>query len=379
MNGTHAMRALLCSIPLAPLAIAGCGGVKAPAIAHPGGFTVTPEQRARLTVDTVRLSTFRPAIEATGTVTFNGDRSTQVLAFISGPVARLVAPLGAEVGPGDVLATVRSPDFAAAVATLRKAEAANASAIRATARAQALFRNDALARADLDQATTDSVGTAADLEAAIQALRALGATDSTLASMRAGAPAGSVEAAIRAPIRGTVVERMVNPGQVLGAGATPTFTIADLSTMWVNASVYADDIALVRIGEPVDITVDGATEPVRGTVDYVAPIVDPASRAIAVRIVAANVRGLLRRDLFVQVRIHAAAEQHGLLVPAAAVQRDDENLPFVFVANADGSFGRRRITLGRRAEQKYEVVAGIGAGDRIVSDGALFLKFAESQ
>jgi cobalt-zinc-cadmium efflux system membrane fusion protein len=351
----------------------------AAAATTPRTFTLTAEQRAKITVDTVRLTDFRPVLDVTGTVAFNGDRSTQVLSSISGPVARLVAPLGAQVSPGDLLATASSPDFASAVADLRKAEAANANAIRTTARAQALFRNDALARSDLDQSVTDSTSAAADLDAAIQALRALGVGDATIASVRAGAAAAPIEAAIRAPIAGTVVERLVNPGQVLEAGATPTFTIADLASMWVNASVYGADVALVRAGEAVDVIVDGAAKPVSGRVDYVAPIVDPATKATAVRIVAENPGQLLKRDLFVQLRIHAATERRGLLVSSTAVLRDDENLPFVFIAAADGTFLRRRVTLGRHADLRYEILDGLAAGDKVVSNGALFIQFAESQ
>ncbi|HVZ47260.1 MAG TPA: efflux RND transporter periplasmic adaptor subunit [Gemmatimonadaceae bacterium] len=376
-----ARAALTIAAPL--ILIAGCGTdtaeKAAAASATPRSFTLTAEQRAKITVDTVTLTNFRPVLDVTGTVAFNGDRSTQVLSSISGPVARLVAPLGAQVSPGDLLATVSSPDFASAVADLRKAEAAHANAVRTTARAQALFRNDALARADLDQAVTDSTAAAADLDAAVQALRALGVGDATVASVRAGASATPIEAAIRAPIAGTVVERLVNPGQVLEAGATPTFTIADLGSMWVNASVYGADVALVRADEAVDVIVDGAARPVRGRVDYVAPIVDPATKATAVRIVAENPGQILKRDLFVQLRIHAATERRGLLVSSTAVLRDDENLPFVFIAAADGTFLRRRVTLGRHADLRYEILDGLAAGDRVVSNGALFIQFAESQ
>lgn len=364
--------------------LAACGGGAAgerTAVSanHPKALTVSAEQRTRLTIETMAVTAFRPVLEATGTVAFNGDKSTQVLSPISGPVARLVAPLGAHVTPGQLLATVRSPDFATAVAELRKTEAAAANTARIAVRADALFKNDALARADLEQARTDSSSAEADREAAVLMLRSLGVDDATIAAVREGRQAAPIEAAIRAPIAGTVVERLINPGLLLQAGTTPTFTVADLSSMWVIASVYGADIALVQPGERVDVMTDGSATPISARVDYVAPIVDPGTKATTVRIVAGNPGQLLKRDLFVQLRIHSAVERHGLLVASAAVLRDEDNLPFVFIAMADGSFARRRVILGLRVGQRDEVTSGLAAGEKVVADGALFLQFAESQ
>jgi cobalt-zinc-cadmium efflux system membrane fusion protein len=79
------------------------------------------------------------------------------------------------------------------------------------------------------------------------------------------------------------------------------------------------------------------------------------------------------------VEIHALKEGRGLLVPVSAVLRDDENLPYVYVSGADGSFLRRRVKLGARAGDRMEVVDGLRAGERVVGSGSLFMQFAESQ
>ena len=345
--------------------------------AHP--FRISDTQRAKLTIAAVTPTTFTPTIDVTGTVAFNGDRSTQVLSPISGPVARLVATLGDSVAPGQLLATVASPDFAAAVAALRKAEATAVNTARIAVRASQLFQNDAIARADLDQARTDSTSAVADRDAAILALRGLGVPDATIAGIREGRLAAQVTGDIRAPIGGVVVERLINPGQLLAAGTTPAFTIADLSTMWIVANVYAADVAQLHRGDAVEITAEGSATPLHGVIDYIAPIVDPSTKATSVRVVAQNVRQLLRRDLFVELHLHTAAARKGILVPASAVMRDDENLPFVFIAQADGTFARRRVTVGYHVDKRYEITAGLAAGEKIVSDGALFIQFAESQ
>lgn len=366
------------------LLVAGCSpkataADDAAAAAKPGAYRVTDAQRARLTIVNVSPMAFRPSLEVTGTVAFNGDHSTQVISPISGPVLRLLVNPGADVTPGQPLATVSSPDFANAVATYRKAQEAARNTQRLLKLNEQLFQNDALARSALDQARTDAASAAADLEASLQQLQALGVADSTIAALRDGRQVTSVQGAIRAPIAGTVVEKLINPGQLLQAGTTVAFTVADLTTVWVMASVYSSDLGLVSAGQSADVLIDAQVKPIPGKIDYVAALVDPGTKATLVRIVAENPRQVLKRDMFVRVRIQSARERTGLLVPVAALLHDEDNLPFVFIASADGGFARRRVTVGYRVGEKYEITSGLIAGDKVVADGALFIQFAESQ
>jgi cobalt-zinc-cadmium efflux system membrane fusion protein len=118
-----------------------------------------------------------------------------------------------------------------------------------------------------------------------------------------------------------------------------------------------------------------------GRVTYIAALVDPATKATAVRVVVPNTRRLLKKDMYVQVTIHGTRQRNGLLIPVTAVLRDDDNLPFVFVQMPGGgnSFGRRQITIASRVGDRYEVTAGLQAGERIISEGALFVQFAQTQ
>jgi membrane fusion protein, heavy metal efflux system len=344
-----------------------------------GAFTLTEDQRARIHLVTVQMTPFRPTLEATGTVAFNGDHSTPVLSPISGPALQILVNPGVVVAKGQALATVSSPDFASAVAGYRKAESAYRNAKRISDLDEQLFKNDALARRELEQAQTDVAAAAADRDAAIQQIRALGVEESQIEAIRDNKPTEQLQATIRAPIAGTVVEKLISPGQLLQAGTTQCFTIADLSSMWVLANVFPSDVKDVAVGETVDVVTDAATAPMEGRVDYVAALVDPTSKAIAVRVLVPNMNHVLRKDMFVHVGIHATHEHTGLLVPTTSVLRDEENLPFAYVAAPNGAFDRRRITLGSRVGDQYEVTAGLNAGDKVVSEGALFLQFAESQ
>ena len=347
--------------------------------ARTGAFLLTEDQRARIHLVTVQPTPFRPTLEATGTVAFNGDHSTQVLSPISGPAQQILVNPGTVVNKGDALATVSSPDFAAAVAQYRKSESTYLNAKRIADLDEQLFKNDALARRDLEQAQTDLASAAADRDAAIQQLRSLGVDEAQIEAVKNNKLTTPLQATIRAPLAGTVVEKLISPGQLLQAGTTQCFTIADLSTMWVLANVFPSDVSDVAVGEQADVLTDASATPIQGRVDYVAALVDPESKAIAVRVLAPNIGRVLRKDMFVRVAIHATHEHMGLLVPSTSVLRDEENLPFVYVSAPNGSFDRRRITLGSRVGDSYEVTSGIKSGDKVVAEGALFLQFAESQ
>jgi cobalt-zinc-cadmium efflux system membrane fusion protein len=382
-------RLLCCAAALALVACShdatpSAAGDSSMAVAPDSGITardvtLTPAQASRIHVATVTLQAYRPVVQTTGTVEFNGDRSTQVLAPVSGPITRILVNPGAVVQRGQALATVTSPDFAAATAAYRKAQAAYNNAQRIADLDAQLFRNDAIPRRELEQAQTDAASAAADRDAAIEQMRALGVDDASIAAVRENRAGAPTQAVIRAPISGTVVEKLVNPGQLIQAGSTPCFTIADLSSVWVMANVFESDRASVAAGQPATITTGALPTPITGEVTYVSALVNPASKAAEVRILAPNPRGALKRDMLVNVAIRAAEGRNGLLIPVSAVMRDDQNLPFVYVARPNDHYGRRQVTLGSRTGDQYEVAAGLSAGERIVVDGALFLQFAGSQ
>ncbi len=366
--------------------IAGCSPTEkaadtSAAASKPSDLTLTPAQQARINLVTVATSQYTPSIATTGTVEFNGDRSTQVLAPVSGPVTRLLVEPGAQVSSGAPLALVSSPDFAAAIGAYRKAVATAANLQRIADQDVQLFKTDAMSRREMDQAQTDASAAVADRESALEQIRSLGVNPAALSGEAGAGGITNVPGVIRAPIAGTVVERLITPGQLLQAGTTPAFTIADLSSVWVMASVFESDLASVHKGEPATITTAASPTPFAATVDYVGALVDSSTRATSVRLVVRNRADLLKSGMYVNASIHSDRPRTGILVPTDAVLRDDENLPFVFVATGAGNttrYARRSIVLGSRIGANYEVRSGLVTGDRVVAEGALFLQFAES-
>ena len=143
---------------------------------------MTPDQLEHLKIAPVSVVAFRPTVQTTGTVAFDGDLSTQVLAPISGPVMRILVQPGAWVKRGraagdGVVARLRDR----AVRTSARRRRPSVQARRVADLDSALFKNDAIARRDLEQAQTDAVAAEADRDAALQALQALGVDSTTLA------------------------------------------------------------------------------------------------------------------------------------------------------------------------------------------------------
>ena len=341
--------------------------------------TLTNAQRQHVALYTVEPSSFHQSVSATGVVDFDQDRATAVLAPFSGPVSRLLVAPGDVVKQGQALATVASPDFAAAVATYRKAIATATTNRRVADLDADMLKHHAIAPREAEQAQTDAVNAEADRDAALQSLRALDIDPQVIKDVQAGKPVAHVEGTIRAPIAGTVVEKNITPGQLLQAGSTPCFTIADLSKVWVMAQLFGDEVASVHDGDSAQISADDESKGLTGTITNVAAEVDPDTRAVIARISVPSPHGTLKKHMYVRVDIAARQATQGLLAPVAAVLRDDDNLPFVYVEDKDGSFARQHVTLGERSGDRYLIPSGLRAGERIVSDGALFLRFMQSQ
>lgn len=340
---------------------------------------LTPEQRRNLRLYKVAQSTFHKTVETTGVVDFDNDQATSVLAPFSGPVSRLLVSLGEQVKLGAPLAIVDSPDFAAAISAYRKSISTAQTLRRLADLDKDLIEHNGVARREAQQAETDAVNAEADREAALQQLVSLHVPANTIKAIQDGHPVSRVDGVIRAPVAGTVVEKLITPGQLLQAGSTACFTVADLSRVWVLAQVFGSDLEAVRVGDSADIVTGIGENTFSGKVDNIAALVDPDTRSVAVRVVAKNPADFLKKQMYVRVLIHAREQSSGLLVPVSAILRDDENLPFVYDAQPDGGFGRLHVTLGYRTGDQYEIVDGLKPGDEIIADGGLFVQFMQNQ
>jgi cobalt-zinc-cadmium efflux system membrane fusion protein len=363
------------------LALAACSPKPAapPQTSAAGNLTLTAAQREHIQLYTVTEAAYRNTVETAGTVDFDNDQATSVLAPFTGPVSRLLVSAGDKVRKGQPLATVDSSDFATAVSAYAKALATARTNRKIADADKDLVQHNGVSEREAQQAQTDAANAEADRDAALQALVSLGVDPAAIKALQQGRPVSRIEGVIRAPVAGTVAEKLITPGQLLQAGTTACFTVADLSRVWVMAQISDSDIASVKPGDAADVLSGAAQAGVPGRVDNVSAVVNPDTRSVIARVVVENPGDLLKKQMYVRVQIHSGQPHTGLLVPVSAVLRDDENLPFVYVLQPDGGFARRSVTLGQRTGDQYVIVAGLQPGLRVVVDGGIFLQFMQSQ
>jgi len=370
----------------AAFALAGCGGAgenankmtsfstTESAASKAELFSLPANQMSHIQIYTVAQSPLERTLRLSGAVAYNGYLTTPVITQVGGPVSRIVVTPGEHVRAGQPLLYVASPDYSQLRSAYIKARNAFQLADRFYKRAQDLFAHQAISQADLEQAESNRAQAEADLQSSEQAIRVLGITnpESVLT-----APS-SAELPLLAPLAGEVVERLCAPGQLLQAGGTQCFTLSDMNSVWVLVNVYQNEIAYVHVGE--DVTIDNETYPgvVRGKIQYVAPALDPTTRTLQARIEASNPGERLKKDMYVTAEVHAGVIPNALSVPDAAVLRDTENMPYVYLQTGSSQFARRMVTLGETQSGKTQILSGLQAGDKVVGDGSLFLQFQNS-
>ena len=334
-------------------------------------FTLPENQMGRVQIYTVAPAPLARVLRLTGTVAYNGFLTTPVISQVGGPVSRILATPGQQVKTGQPLLYVASPDFSLLRSGYIKAKSAFELAEKVDKRAQDLYQHGAIAQADLEQADSGKTQAYADLEAAEQGLRIVGITNPQDFVTRPS----TGEVALVSPTSGEVVERLCNQGQLLQTGATQCFTLSDMSRVWVLVNIYQNDIANVKVGDTVTITNETYPGSVTGKIQYIAPSLDPTTRTLQARIEAANPGERLKKDMYVTASVQAGTIPDAVAVPDAAVLRDAQNLPYVYIETGTRQFARRSITIGDSQGGRTQVLSGLQSGDHIVGDGSLFLQF----
>ena len=342
--------------------------------ATPELFNIPEDQMQHAQVVTIAPTTLKHTLRLTGAVAYNAFNTTPVITQVGGPVTRILVVPGQHVKAGEPMLDVTSPDYSQLLDSYLKAADAFRLADRFYVRAQGLYEHHAIAERDLEQAESDRIQAQADLNAADQGLKILGIKNP---EDLAKTPSSAL-IPVLAPIGGEVVERLVQPGQVVQAGQTQAFTITDLSTVWVLANVYQADLAYVRNGDDVVVETDAYPDKFHGRISYVSSAIDPTTRTLQARILVDNPGEKLKRDMYCTVTVTAGVLSNVVAVPNSSVLRDDNNQPFVYVATGQNQFGRRDVDLGDSQNGQTQIIKGISVGERVVGDGSLFLQFANS-
>jgi Cu(I)/Ag(I) efflux system membrane fusion protein/cobalt-zinc-cadmium efflux system membrane fusion protein len=335
------------------------GGGPAATGAPRGDVTIDPRRQQLIGVKTVpvRRETIDQTIRAVGAVRYDETRQADVNVKVEGWIRDLyVDYTGQPIQRGQPLFTLYSPD-------LLNTQHEYLLALKTRDQMQQSTIADARERADSLVASARQRLLAWDLTA--EDLRTLDETRR------------AVDAVVfRAPVSGFVIEKQalrglhVMPGQSL-------YKVSDVSVVWVEAEVYESEIAAVRIGDAATVIVNTYPgELFTGRVVYIYPYVDDKTRTNRVRVQLANRRGRLKPGMFANVEVRSRGRS-GLVVPANAVL-DSGTDQVVFVAEGDGLFQPRKVTIGRRFGDSTELLEGLKEGERVASGAAFFLD-SESQ
>ncbi len=345
-------------------------------VEHPPmeGFTPAPTEGAPMTLAPIELSpermqsigvrtgrveykTMASEIRATGTVDVDERRTAYVQSRYPGWVKDVFVNSNYQfVKKGEPLFTIYSPELVA------------------SEQEYLLAKNNA---GHLGQSSVEGVSSGADtlLHASRERLLQWNLSEQDIAKLEAsGKPPQNFTFA--SPVSGYVIERMALPN-VYVQPEMRLYSIADLSSVWVNAQIFQEDAGKVKPGDSADVTVDAYPGRVfHAHVEQLLPLVDATTRTLRVRLAMPNPHLVLKPGMFVNVRLRAALGRQLFVLASAVLQAGSRQV--VFVSRGPGSFEPREVQLGTRSDEGFVVLKGLKLGDTVATS-ANFLIDSESQ
>jgi len=328
---------------------------------------------ARIVVSAAEESTLTKDMSLPARITLDPRREAIVSAWIAGQVDTITVRPGESVKTGQRLAQVQSPDLGTAVAAFRTAQARDQAADARLERLKRLEADGVSSRAQVLEAEADHAEAEGALEAAEERLRILGIP------LKFGDPHKGEHfpsrVPVRSPIAGTVltatasVGERVEPGQAL-------FRVGALDEVWLLLDLYERDLAAVSKGQSVKFSVEAwPGESFEGEVAQVGDWIEPDARTVEVRVVVANPEHKLKPNMFATAQLSADTEvrERGIVLPADAVQQID-GADVVFVEGEAGHFEARNVVVAERTPNRVRLASGLGAGERVVTEGAFTLR-----
>ena len=326
---------------------------------------------AGIEIQTVGSRLLTTTFEVPGEIKADETRVAHVVPRLQGVVIEVLRKEGDRVQAGDLMAIINSRELADAKSTFLAAGQRVQFAQAALDREEHLLKKKISAEQEYLEARRafDEVRLAHDV--ASQKLVALGLSQASIGAIGTAAPDSLPRYEIRAPIAGTVVERDLTVGEAVSADRN-IFVIADLRSVWIEASIPARDLVKVRQGQVALVVAPDAGLETRGRVSFIGAVVGEQNRRAIARIVVPNTNGAWRPGSFVTVKLEQSSATVPLAVPVEAIQtfRDWQ---VVFVRYGDW-FEARPLELGRTDGGWIEVRSGLKAGERYASTNSFAVK-----
>jgi membrane fusion protein, heavy metal efflux system len=326
---------------------------------------------AGIVVNTVGPRKMQTILELPGEIKADATRLAEVVPRVQGVVTEVRKQAGDRVRRGELMVVLSSRELADAkgayIESIHRVEFAKT----ALEREENLWKKKISAEREYLQAKREAEEAALAQDVAAQKLVALGVPSSALGSIQSEPRDALPRFEIRAPLDGTVVDRHVTIGEAVTADE-PIFTVADLSSVWVEVSVYAKDLGAVHRGQEATVVSTDLGAEAAGRISFIGQLIGEQTRSAPARLTLSNPKGQWRPGLFVTVKLVRAESTIPLAVTAESIQtfRDWQ---VVFVKYGDW-FEARPLELGRSDGQWVEVLSGLKAGDQYASTNSFAVK-----
>ena len=310
-------------------------------------------------------------IDLPGEIKLNEDRVVHIVPRIGGIVREVRGHLGDEVKPDQILAIIESGELADATAEYLASRERLTLTVAVHDREEELWQK----KISSEQEYLDARQALAEARIAHRSAQAkmlaLGMSDEALEKMSYETEYDFTRYEILSPAGGTVIYKRISLGEVLEENHE-VFIVADLSSVWIDINVYQKDLAFVREGQEVSLSMGGVTLATKGTIDYLGPLLEKETRTALARIVLQNPDKTLRPGTFVTAHVSVESEEVPVVVPRYAVQMiDGESILFL---PTDDGFEAHPVTAGRFSPATVQITSGLEPGQRYVSKGAFILK-----
>ncbi|MBL26570.1 MAG: efflux transporter periplasmic adaptor subunit [Rhodospirillaceae bacterium] len=311
-------------------------------------------------------------LELPAEIRFDADRVARISSKVEGVVSRLYAGEGDTVEAGARLARLDSRELAGLKAEYLSALSAERLARTTLEREERLWEQKITSEADVQTARADHFAAATARKAAASRLYAAGIDQRALDGLDEAENDALAQAYVTAPIAGRVIRRTISLGETVSTDGEPLFIIVDDSVVWADVAVYKEDLGKVEEGLAVTLQGDDGSVMAEGTIATVLPVINETSRTATARVIVDNPEHELKPGQFVTALIDTGGARSALKVPADAVVSVEDNLS-VFVPTGDG-FEPREVRTGASEGGYTEIISGLSAGERFVSEGAFTLK-----
>ncbi len=346
-------------ILLSLLSIGSCTEQKVPPLAEK--FEITDSLLNRLLIDTVQQANRKTTLSFSAKITEDEERRSAIFPMVSGTLKQVNVKIGDQVVKGQSLALMSSAEMAGFDKEAIAANAEMKNAERSLKQAEALFNNGLSSAKELEEAKNDFEIKKAELKRAQRVLNLNGGNQTGLYT-------------IKSPISGFIIEKNANNNmQIRNDFEKNLFTVADLSSVWAMINVYESDIAKLKEGDEVQVSVLAYPDKIfKGKIDKMYNLIDQDSKVMKAKVNIPNPGYLLKPGMLATVMVAASTGINLPVVNARAIIFDD-NKNYVLVVDSNKKVRIQAVELGRKTADKAYISKGLQPGDQVIASKQVFL------